>query len=153
MLQKVQKKMNEKADSLKVELTEQFEKQMQQVVQSSDASNKAVAVDLRQAAHDLEQQIDGKVHAVKNEMGRQMHEICSMVEELAAMTKGLEFQLGQKKTEIESASLNIANMQRKQDEGQRETQLEFSQLKNRQHELTQLYSTYLDSEDQLLLNQ
>jgi hypothetical protein len=33
---------------------------------------------------------DKKLSEIKNEVGCKMHEICSMVEELATMTKGLE---------------------------------------------------------------
>ena len=42
--------------------------------------------------------------------------MCSMVEELAQMSKSLEFQIQKKQPEIESTTLNIANLQRKIDE-------------------------------------
>jgi hypothetical protein len=37
-----------------------------------------------------------------------MHEICSMVEDLATMTKGIETQINLKMPQIESSTLNIA---------------------------------------------
>ena len=53
---------------------------------------------------------DKKVQETKNEVGKQMHEMCSMVEELATMTRGLELSINQKRPEIDSASMNIANL-------------------------------------------
>ena len=60
-----------------------------------------------------------------------MHEMCSMVEELAQMSKGLEFQLTKKQPEIEGASLNIANLQRKMDEAQRSHDNDLNMIKKR----------------------
>ena len=70
-----------------------------------------------------------------------------MVEELAAMAKGLEYQLNNKRGEIENSTSGLQSLQRRIDELQREHQDEFQVIKSRQNELTQLYSTYLDAED------
>ena len=64
-------------------------------------------------------EIEKRFAETKNDVGKQMHEMCSMVEELAQMSKGVENQLSKKQPEIEGASLNIANLQRKMDETQR----------------------------------
>ena len=53
---------------------------------------------------------DSKINDLKNDVGNQMHEMCSMVEQLAGMTRQMENTLAAKKPEIESASLNIANL-------------------------------------------
>lgn len=62
------------------------------------------------------------------------------------MTRQMENTVVSKKPEIESASMNIANLQRKIDEQARQYQSEFATIKKRQYELTQLYSTNLDLE-------
>ena len=62
------------------------------------------------------------------------------------MTRQMENAVVSKKPEIESASLNIANLQRTLDEQARQYQSEFATIKKRQYELTQLYSTSLDLE-------
>lgn len=81
-------------------------------------------------------EVDKKLGDTKNDVGKQMHELCFMVEQLATMTRGFETQLGAKKPEIESANLNIANLQRKMDEMGRTQQNELSGIKRRQYELT-----------------
>jgi hypothetical protein len=45
-----------------------------------------------------------------------MNEMCSMVEELARIIKGFEWQLNNKKPEIETILLNMTNTSRKIDE-------------------------------------
>lgn len=92
------------------------------------------------------------ISETKVEVGKQMHEICSMVEDIATMAKGLEHQIMLKKPEIESANLNIANLTRKMDESTRYTNGEIQQLKKRQIELTELYSTCLDNDNGGLMN-
>lgn len=76
-------------------------------------------------------EIEKRFAETKNDVGKQMHEMCSMVEELAQMSKGIEFQLNKKQPEIEGASLNIANLQRKMDEAQRNQENELNIIKKR----------------------
>jgi hypothetical protein len=66
--------------------------------------------------------MDKNLNTSKVEVGQQMHEMCSMVEEIAQMSKTIETQIAFKKPEIESATLNIANLQRKLDEQCRKTE-------------------------------
>ena len=108
---------------------------------------------MNRLVNEINEKIAKQITEIKKDVGCQMHEMCSMVEEIAGMAKGVEFQLNSKKNEIECSTLNISNLQRKIDEIQRENHEEFSTIKNRQNELTQLYSTYLDSEEQLLMQQ
>ena len=108
---------------------------------------------MNRLVNEINEKIAKQITEIKKDVGCQMHEMCSMVEEIAGMAKGVEFQLNNKKNEIECSTLNISNLQRKVDEIQRENHEEFSTIKNRQNELTQLYSTYLDSEEQLLMQQ
>jgi predicted RNase H-like nuclease (RuvC/YqgF family) len=75
-----------------------------------------------------------------------MHEMCSMVEEIAQLSKNLELQIQAKKPEIENASLNIANLQRKVDEQTTRADKEFVAMKRRQYELTDLFSTSLEEQ-------
>ena len=91
--------------------------------------------------------VEKKMTETKVDVGKQMHELCFMVEQLATMTRGFEAQFGAKKPEIESANMNIANLQRKIDEMARSHQSELNGIKKRQYELTELYSTCLESED------
>ena len=53
---------------------------------------------------------DKHLQNTKNEVGKQMHEMCSMVEEIAQMNKGLEYQLELKKPEIEANSNAVESL-------------------------------------------
>ena len=72
-----------------------------------------------------------------------------MVEELAGMNKRLEYQCNLHKQSLDTSSNGIATLQRRIEDMTRDNKDEFSVIKGRQNELTELYSTYIDSEDQL----
>ena len=48
-----------------------------------------------------------RLQETKLDVGKQMHEMCSMVEEIAGMTKKFEFQINAKRPDVENLSHNI----------------------------------------------
>ena len=81
------------------------------------------------------------------ETSKQLHEMCSMVEELASMNKNFEKQLANNENNYKEIQVKMANFKKQIDDQFGINLMEFEQIKIRQTELAQLYSTYLDCED------
>ena len=87
-----------------------FEGQLEKSLNEVQLGSQNQVTELRTITQNSFMEVDKKMTETKNDVGKQMHELCFMVEQLATMTRGFENQLGAKKPEIESANMNIANL-------------------------------------------
>lgn len=143
------KRVEAGVEAMQKTLMEQMDGKIQALQSELIKVGKGQETELKQSLVQARESFESKHAELKKDMGCQLHEICSMVEELAGMNKRLEFQCNQQRQSIDASSNGIATLQRRIEELTRENKDEFSVIKSRQNELTELYSTYIDSEDQL----
>ncbi|CDW81017.1 UNKNOWN [Stylonychia lemnae] len=130
-------------------LREEIEDQFTAVQNKSTKQYLDFKVSLDQQLAHLKNTQENKYQSISKENEKQLHEVLSMVEDMARIVKNLELQFNNKRPETESILLNIANIQRKMDENQRLALSELTQLKQRQYKLFNLYNTGLENNNVL----
>ena len=102
MIQKTQDRLFDKVDKVKDELKLELATQIATLntleLEKRNEAIEKVKKDLEGKGNDS---LDKKLLDTKNDVGRQMHEICSMVEEIANMSKGVETQFNMRLPELE----------------------------------------------------
>ena len=90
MIVKAQDKINEKLEQLQKEIKTELTENMNKSFDESNLKNQGMVHELRNQTHSSLVEVDKKLAEAKQDVGKQMHEICSMVEQIAGMTRGLE---------------------------------------------------------------
>eukprot|EP00347_Sterkiella_histriomuscorum_P022745 403337316 len=137
ILEKVQGQTEHLKDEIEEQLTIVMNKGTQQMLEMKEFMEKQII--------QFKSYNESKILMMQKESEKQLHEVISMVEDIAKMSKNLEVQLIQKKPETENILLNLVNVQRRIDENSRIVMSEITQLKQRQYKLFNLYNTGLET--------
>lgn len=100
MISKTREKIMDKFEKFQKNIEHDLKDVLEKTVQHENKKRNSEFQTLKNDLGSKLEMFDSNIQSTKQDIGKQMHEMCTMVEEIANMSKGVEMQFKQKEADL-----------------------------------------------------